>query len=416
MAQVHSRKDSTESTGTLGSDQSAESVSSTFSTASKASEIYKNPKGDIERLQDTIKEQDLGRYISKCEHLISCLSNSDENEIKFSGSKLELDRVMKGMLEHAVGIEGKKYVLAAILSCESKAEGETDHERLPDLVNNLKAVAETWAYYLLFIFKAGPGSRKTQSKMLKDDVKRRDGYQCVITGWLDVENLYDRNGLATDLEVAHILRRATATFTKDVSGSAASTFDILRNFTGLPAALIENLKDHADHVANCITLLSPAHYEWDKYGFCLKPTEEDHVYKIHYFTDLAQDAIEGLRQGTAGELVRFSDRSDEFLPYKCQRTDEEDGARPSTRSGSGSQSSSKFELPSKTFIAIHAAVAGVLNMSGAGKFFDELLSKYDEDDEKNPPVRCWDDLEKKARDYHLSEQVQRIMIGDATPA
>jgi hypothetical protein len=136
MAQDHNRKGSTEST---------ESASSTFPTASKAYEIYKNLKGDIERLQGTIKEQDLRRYISRSEHLISCLSNSDENEIKFSGPKLELDRVMKGMLEHAVGIDGKIYVLAAILSCESKEEGETD------LVSNLKAVAETWAYYLLFI-------------------------------------------------------------------------------------------------------------------------------------------------------------------------------------------------------------------------------------------------------------------------
>jgi hypothetical protein len=132
MAQVHNRKDSTES---------AESVSSTFPTAFKAYEKYKNLKGDIERLQGTVKEQDLGRYISKSEHLISLLSNSDENEVKFSGSKLELDRVMKGMLEHAMGIDSKIYVLAAILSCESKEEGETD------LVSNLKAVAETWAYY-----------------------------------------------------------------------------------------------------------------------------------------------------------------------------------------------------------------------------------------------------------------------------
>ena len=35
-----------------------------------------------------------------------------------------------------------------------------------------------------------------------------------------------------------------------------------------------------------------------------------------------------------------------------------------------------ISLPDPEFIRIHAAITGILNMSGAGKFFDELLDKY----------------------------------------
>ena len=47
--------------------------------------------------------------------------------------------------------------------------------------------------------------------------------------------------------------------------------------------------------------------------------------------------------------------------------------------------------PSKSYIleyiSIHATLAGVLNMSGAGRFFDELLDKYKDDEGNVPAVR-----------------------------
>ncbi|KAJ3504410.1 hypothetical protein NLJ89_g7949 [Agrocybe chaxingu] len=422
--QVHHRNDSVESNATIKSIQSAGSVSSTLSMASTASVslgIYEELKPDIERLQRTITEKGLERYLPKAELLVSSLSSSDFNETDFCGSKLKLDGVLKGMLVHAVGVDGKKYVLAAILSCESQAQGLTDDEKRLDSVKRLKAVAETWTFYVLFIFKAGPGSHKKQLRplrtMSRDVVLRRDGYQCVITGWLDKEHLHDRDLPAAPVVASHILRRAVATFKdgSDASRAAALTFDILRHFTGLGEKVIQNLEDHADHVANGLTLNLIAHAEWDAYAFCLKATDVEHEYKIHYFSNVTKGSLTGLR-GLAhvapDELVRFKDRSDEFQQKRRKKLNDEDGAQPSssTRSGSGPQGSSQYELPSKTFIAIHAAVAGVLNMSGAGKFFDELLSKFDKDDKKNPPARCWDDLEVKALNSHLSESVHEMFI------
>ena len=62
-------------------------------------------------------------------------------------------------------------------------------------------------------------------------------------------------------------------------------------------------------------------------------------------------------------------------------------------------------LPNPKYIAIHATLAGVLNMSGAGRFFDELLDKYKDDEGNVPPVRSWPELEKVMEEEMLRESV-----------
>lgn len=44
------------------------------------------------------------------------------------------------------------------------------------------------------------------------------------------------------------------------------------------------------------------------------------------------------------------------------------------------------------FIAMHAAIAGILHTSGAGRFFDELLTKFYDGDDSTPSIR-WQDFE-----------------------
>jgi hypothetical protein len=53
--------------------------------------------------------------------------------------------------------------------------------------------------------------------------------------------------------------------------------------------------------------------------------------------------------------------------------------------------SAPIDLPNPRYIEIHAAIAEILNMSGAGEFFDELLRKYDND--KVAAVRSWPEFE-----------------------
>ena len=68
-----------------------------------------------------------------------------------------------------------------------------------------------------------------------------------------------------------------------------------------------------------------------------------------------------------------------------------------------------LSLPNPDYIAIHATIAGVLNMSGAGRFFDELLDKYKDDEGKVPPVRSWSELEKVMEEEMLRESVSRSL-------
>ena len=86
-------------------------------------------------------------------------------------------------------------------------------------------------------------------------------------------------------------------------------------------------------------------------------------------------------------LVVFRDHSNDSEPS---------GSRKRKRS---------VALPDPKFISIHATLAGIFNMSGAGRFFDELLNKYKDDEGNVPAVRSWPELEKIMEEDVLRESV-----------
>jgi hypothetical protein len=57
-------------------------------------------------------------------------------------------------------------------------------------------------------------------------------------------------------------------------------------------------------------------------------------------------------------------------------------------------------LPNPLYLKIHAAICGVLHMSGAGKFLDEVLQRFNPDGgsssvlSQDGSVLPWDDLER----------------------
>ncbi len=95
----------------------------------------------------------------------------------------------------------------------------------------------------------------------------------------------------------------------------------------------------------------------------------------------------GILQTPGDNLVTFRDKSDDFS------------------SGSTRKRNRTISLPNPHYIAIHAAIAGILHMSGAGKFFDELLDRYKDDEGKVPPVQSWPELEKVMLEGVLMESV-----------
>ena len=99
----------------------------------------------------------------------------------------------------------------------------------------------------------------------------------------------------------------------------------------------------------------------------------------------------GLFRKPGNNLVAFRDHSEDFS------------------SGSSRKRKRPLSLPNPDYIAIHATIAGVLNMSGAGRFFDELLDKYKDDEGKVPPVRSWSELEKVMEEEMLRESISRSL-------
>ena len=83
-------------------------------------------------------------------------------------------------------------------------------------------------------------------------------------------------------------------------------------------------------------------------------------------------------------LVTFKDQSGDFI------------------SGSSCKEPRSIPLPNPHYLAIHAAIAGVLHMSGAGNFFDALLNEYKDEFH---PIRCWLDLERKMEEVALRDSV-----------
>ncbi|KAG5649626.1 hypothetical protein H0H81_002791 [Sphagnurus paluster] len=381
---------------------SLESMASTLSTLTSCSS-----DASVELYQEVLKpgidavtngDTPLANLVSAAEGIINEIFAPDSRRTyKYTKDSeeisVELDKIMNAMLacaDECGGECGKRYVASAIVTC-SKEE---------DAVGALAALGTTWLTHLLFIFKTsrghgnqpnkkpsgfatptvdktaihlleGVGNRK---KSFHDDVMIRDGYTCVITGYQDSSHPNPVEDTArVRLVAAHILRRAIGEFDEDHNSksfkSAVTTFDILVNFTRLPVKTLEELGDQLDNPSNGLILEKNAHEAFDSFNWCLRQTEEEHVYDLKIFN------YEGILRKPESNRISFKDHSDDFSPHSTRKRN------------------LPVDLPDPHLIAIHAAIAGILNMSGAGKFFDELLDKYTDEEGNVPAVRSWPELE-----------------------
>lgn len=316
------------------------------------------------------------------------------------GVSLQLDKVMTAMLacaDECGGKDGTRYVAGAVVACVKAGED------LEGIVGALRALGITWVTHLLFIFKTtgGHGNQHNDQPSqvatptldqtavyLGEGVILRDGYTCILTRMRDSSYPIAGSFRTLDLAAAHILRRAVGNFdpnhTSKSFQSAVTTFDILRNFTRLSEQTLQELHNHIDHPSNAMMLETNAHNAFDKFKWCLKATEVEHVYDLKVF-----DATKFFFD-PPNNRITFVDHSEKF---PVQRADALKRARCS------------FDLPNPVYLAIHAAIAGVLHMSGAGKFFDELLDKYKDDKARVSAVRCWPDLEALMERQSLTESL-----------
>ncbi|KAF9035272.1 hypothetical protein BJ165DRAFT_1511082, partial [Panaeolus papilionaceus] len=215
------------------------------------------------------------------------------------------------------------------------------------------------------------------------DIIKRDGYVCVVTGFEDYACPNPSpNKLRSGLRTAHILRSTIGEFDSDPNSSsfksAATTFDILSNFSQLSAKTLDELRVGLNSPANGFSLAPDGHNTFELYLWGLKPTEQPNVYRIEIFTHhniTTRDYV--------NNLVSFVDNT---------ASDSTGTTRP-------------VDLPNPHYLAIHAAMAVVLNTSGAEKFFNELFRMYRNDAGDPPAVRCWEEMEEWMDHRMLRESV-----------
>lgn len=224
----------------------------------------------------------------------------------------------------------------------------------------------------------------------------RDGYRCIATGKADAAHPDAQDPFRYLLIGCHIIRRAISIYDskgdQDAYNSAVTTFDILRNYASLSSDDIQKLEDNIDDPSNGFLLSSDAHIGFDRFQWCLQETEPTaqpltNKYKVKIYGIL--HGI-GLREGEL-RIIEFTDHSEEFGNDK------------------GRKRRLKPELPNPQYLKIHAAVAGILHMSGAGKFFDELLRKFGDQD-GSPTVRSWEEFERVVDTANLKKGLSVLAV------
>ncbi|KAI9059250.1 hypothetical protein FKP32DRAFT_1596598 [Trametes sanguinea] len=304
-------------------------------------------------------------------------------------------RAMYDTASELVLPSGARYVSAAVCACAAgskEAEAErslTDSERreaeAERLAASLERLASTWVSYMLWPMVAnspspikglGPlsglatptadetasiideGLSEHQQGNFKDDVKRRDGYQCLFTGYFDEtmppEMWPDNAEVFAGLEAAHIFKRAVAVVDPeenyDMYKSTVATLDILHHYCNLDPKILESL----DEPHNGILLQHDTHYYFDRMKWCLAPTEMANTYEICLMP----------RYRFTKPIKRYHTFKDHSCPDAAAQSTSKRAGRKQLPDKVG------IDLPNPTLLRMHAALTKVMHASGAAEIFD----------------------------------------------
>ncbi|OBZ67892.1 hypothetical protein A0H81_12182 [Grifola frondosa] len=188
---------------------------------------------------------------------------------------------------------------------------------------------------------------KDRPSSFHDKIIERDGHQCAVTHWWQMGYKGEevpQNAMKTQLVATHFLRRAIMSGEgKGTKYRLPATLDMLSHYAALPKELAYNFSARLDSPENGMMLRAELHMDYDDFSFCLLATKETNVYTIHWF-----DEVSGVAAGL--EEVRFTDHSGGGIP-----------------------------LPNPKFVAIHAAIAHILHLSGASEVIDAVMDRFFKD-------------------------------------
>ncbi|TFY66162.1 hypothetical protein EVG20_g4926 [Dentipellis fragilis] len=272
---------------------------------------------------------------------------------------------------------GARYVSAAVCACAALAAGEPKDSRSERLAAELSGLGGTWVAYMLWPFvldkdqpeelrehssPATPTIDNTFARLVTGIPGHRAksfGEQASIllsqaTYIADSQNIDMRAKAGTQvvqLEAAHIFKRSVTVLpppSHDSAGetnppSSYATFDILKHYCQLDAEAVSQM----DGAHNGMLLDHYAHQAFDRFDFCFMAEEKADTYKIKH-------------QHLSGAAL--------------QRLSPCDHPRP----GQG------IPLPSPNLLQLHAALSGVLHMSGAA----DMLQIFNNPPDSGGPAVC----------------------------
>ncbi|OBZ70793.1 hypothetical protein A0H81_09242 [Grifola frondosa] len=271
---------------------------------------------------------------------------------------IDVYRLLDAMLEGAKISGGERYTASVIIAATiNKNDGG---------IKQLVSVAQDWLFRLLWpiviAFKskeeptsdfttptirdsevlANPVPKNRPSSFHDKIIERR--HQCAMShlwerGYKGEE--VPQNAKYSFLEATHFLRRSIMSGEgTGVKYELPATLDMLSHYAALPKDLLDDFSAQLDAPENGMMLRPDLHQAYDHFWFCLLATEETNVYTIRWFGDIV-DAGVGFSE------VRFTDHSRHGIP-----------------------------LPNPKFIAIQAAIAHVLHLSGAGEVIDAVIDRF----------------------------------------
>ncbi|GBE81607.1 hypothetical protein SCP_0313360 [Sparassis crispa] len=353
---------------------------------------------------------------------------------------IKLSDILEAMIYHAFGCggeAGRRYTVCAICACH---HGGTPNNVEDHILSQLRDLATVWLSHLLFMFKvkgshtkqqndtpsviATPilddttteltqGAPKSRSEKFKLQLLKRDDYRCVVSGAPDIsfpDYPEDRVHEVVFTQACHIIQPAIADFDPPESAnkksylSALTTFDILRNYASVPIANIADFQETIHDPSNGITMNFDAHRGFDNFAWCLKATEVPNKYNVVYYR-----GPHGLH--TRPSEITFSDHSAEI-----DSTEEKASSllkRQCTRA-SASGPRQGISLPNPLYLRIHAAIAGILHMSGVGRFIDEVLRKH-HNTSGSEATFTGDDFLDLVTTVNLRESVANMAIREVAP-
>ncbi|KAF8586129.1 hypothetical protein K439DRAFT_1659900 [Ramaria rubella] len=279
---------------------------------------------------------------------------------------LDPHAIINAMLDCAPTEDGQRYVACAVISCQ-------EHTNL------LVDLANTWLRYFLLVFKGNSDARNdgepsgqvtptfqataiqlesirsSRKSSFRDNLLERDGYRCGLTGIYEISRIAPSvEGPKATLEAAHILKRAVAIFDNKQEKSVIATWDIIRQYAHWPETTLGSMLDLIDEPENGFLLQHDLHQGFEKLWWTLIPeTTIPNTYRVKLFR---------------GDAIPWP--HNKVITFKNHEPPEGLLKVPSPKT---------HPLPNPSFLALHAALAQVLHMSGAGEVIDLYMDRLSKD-------------------------------------